>query len=107
MGPEWRRNFTAIGDASTAPVKKPDAQVYLQVLEVLQLMPTQCLALEDSSNGLRSATDAGLATLITPTRYTEHNDFRGALRVVPDLSQVDLAQLQLWHAQQQRRALAA
>jgi HAD superfamily hydrolase (TIGR01509 family) len=107
MGPQWRRTFTAIGDASTAPIKKPDPQVYLQVLEALQLEPAQCLALEDSSNGLRSATAAGLATLITPTRYTKHNDFDAAMRVVPDLSHVDLAQLQLWHSQQQRRALAA
>lgn len=101
MGPDWRLNFAAIGDGASAPVKKPDPQVYLQVLEALQLEPTQCLALEDSSNGLRAATAAGLATLITPTRYTAHNDFNAALRVVADLSQVDLAQLRHWHAQSQ------
>jgi len=107
MGPDWRLNFTAIGDGASAPLKKPDPQVYLRVLETLQLAPAQCLALEDSSNGLRAATAAGLATLITPTRYTAHNDFRAALRVLPDLSQVDLAQLRHWHAQYQRAPLAA
>ncbi len=101
MGPDWRLNFAAIGDGASAPVKKPDPQVYLQVLEALRLAPTHCLALEDSSNGLRAATAAGLATLITPTRYTARNDFGDAMRVVPDLSQVDLAQLKLWHAQSQ------
>ena len=99
VGPHWREQFAAIGDATTAPLKKPHPQVYLQVLATLGLEPAQCLALEDSSNGLRSATAAGLATLITPTRYTAHNDFHAAMRVVPDLSHVDLAQLQRWHAQ--------
>lgn len=99
LGADWRLSFAAIGDASTAPVKKPDPQVYLQTLAALRLEPAQCVALEDSGNGLRAATAAGLATLITPTRYTAHHDFRAAMRVVPDLSLVDLAQLRRWHAQ--------
>ncbi|MDI1339950.1 HAD-IA family hydrolase [Polaromonas sp.] len=101
VGLDWRLNFTAIGDASTAPIKKPHPQVYLQMLAALKLKPAQCLAFEDSNNGLRSATAAGLATLITPTRYTAHHDFTGAMRVVPDLSHVDLAQLRRWHAESQ------
>ncbi len=107
IGPNWRLKFAAIGDGATAPAKKPDPQVYLQVLDALKLEPAQCLALEDSSNGLRAATAAGLATLITPTRYTAHHDFGDAMRVLPDLSQVDLAQLRHWHAQHQRAPLAA
>jgi beta-phosphoglucomutase-like phosphatase (HAD superfamily) len=106
VGPDWRLNFTAIGDASTAPVKKPDPQVYLQMLAALRLPPSQCLAFEDSGNGLQSATAAGLATLITPTRYTAHHDFSAAMRVVPDLSQVNLAQLRRWHGEQVRGDVA-
>lgn len=107
IGPDWRHHFAAIGDAASAPVKKPDPQVYRQVMQALKLTPTQCLALEDSGNGLRAATAAGLATLITPTRYSARDDFDAAMCVVSDLSQVDLAQLQRWHAQHQRVALAA
>ena len=101
IGADWRLNFTAIGDASTAPIKKPHPQVYLQMLAALKLGPADCIALEDSSNGLRAATAAGLATIITPTTYTAHHDFGAALRVVPDLSQVNLAQLRNWHAEKQ------
>jgi HAD superfamily hydrolase (TIGR01509 family) len=101
VGPDWRMNFTAIGDASTAPIKKPHPQVYLQMLATLQLEPAQCLAFEDSSNGLRAATAAGLATLITPNSYTAHHDFGAAMRVVPDLSQINLSQLRHWHAESQ------
>ena len=106
VGPAWRLNFTAIGDASTAPIKKPDPQVYLQMLAALKLAPAQCLAFEDSRNGLRAATAAGLATVITATRYTAQHDFSGALRVLPDLSQVTLASLRRWHFDSQRSAHA-
>jgi beta-phosphoglucomutase-like phosphatase (HAD superfamily) len=98
IGSDWRMNFSAIGDASTAPVKKPHPQVYLQMLAALQLPASQCLAFEDSSNGLRAATAAGLATIVTPNGFTAHHDFTGALRVVPDLSQVNLVQLRQWHS---------
>ena len=107
MGPNWRLAFAAIGDGASAPLKKPDPQVYLQVLATLKLAPSQCLALEDSGNGMLAATAAGLATLITPTRYTAGNDFSDALRVVSDLSQVDLAQLRHWHSQRRSAASIA
>ncbi len=96
LGEHWREYFAAIGDAATAPLKKPHPQVYLQVLAELDLPAHACLVIEDSSNGLRAATAAGLATLITTNRYTLHHDFGDALRVVPDLRQVTLAQLRDW-----------
>jgi len=98
MGPGWRHSFSAIGDASSAPVKKPHPQVYLQMLDALQLQGRECLAFEDSANGLAAATLAGLATIITPTKYTRHHDFANALRVLPDLGQTRLADLKRWHA---------
>ena len=98
MGSDWRTHFAAIGDASTAPRKKPHPQVYLHMLQALDLDAAQCLAFEDSSNGLRSAVAAGLATVITPTQFTADHNFDAALRVLPDLGAVDLAQLRRWHA---------
>lgn len=97
MGPDWRHAFAAIGDGSTAPQKKPHPLVYEQILRQLQLDPREGLAFEDSGNGLKAATLAGLATVITPTRYTRHHDFGRALNVVPDLAHVRLADLQRWH----------
>lgn len=99
IGPDWRSFFTVIEDASTAPIKKPHPQVYLQTLQRMGLSAGQCLAFEDSANGLQSARAAGLATVITPTRYTADHNFDGALRVLPDLGDVSVAQLRSWHAQ--------
>lgn len=98
LGPDWRYRFMVIGDGISAPLKKPHPQVYLQVLQALQLPASACLAFEDSSNGLRAARAADLATVITPTRYTAHHDFKTALRVLPDLRQAGLTQLRHWHA---------
>ena len=99
LGADWRLHFSAIGDASTAPIKKPHPQVYLQMLQALGLQPAECVAFEDSSNGLQAACAAGLATVITPTRYTCDHDFSSALRVLPDLTHADLPRLRSWHAQ--------
>lgn len=97
IGIDWRDYFLSIGDASTAPLKKPHPQVYLQMLASLQLEPREALAFEDSSNGLRAAMAAGLATVITPTQFTAHHDFREAMRVVTDLAGLNMSLLKDWH----------
>lgn len=103
VGADWRSHFLAVGDASSSPLKKPHPQVYLQVLNDMGLQGSQCVAFEDSFNGLRAAMAAGIRTIITPNSFTAHHDFAGALRVVPDLSQVGLAHLRDWLAQASTR----
>lgn len=98
IGPDWRQTFAVVEDASTAPRKKPDPQVYRQTLQRLGLPAQRCLAFEDSANGLQAANAAGLATVVTPNTFTAHHDFAGALRVLPSLAGVTLADLQSWHA---------
>jgi HAD superfamily hydrolase (TIGR01509 family) len=101
IGSEWKDLFGVIEDASTAPKKKPHPQVYVQTLARLGLPSGHCLALEDSSNGLRAAAAAGLKTIITPNNFTAHHDFSGALRVLPNLEGVTVEQLHTLHGQQQ------
>jgi beta-phosphoglucomutase-like phosphatase (HAD superfamily) len=71
----------------------PDWRYYFMV------PATGCLAFEDSANGLKAATGAGLATLVTPNSFTAHHDFTAALRVLPSLQGVTVAQLRVWHAE--------
>lgn len=99
IGTDWRSHFLAVGDASNAPIKKPHPQVYMKVLADLGIRAADCVAFEDSSNGLRAALAAGLSTVITPNRFTAHHDFKGALRTVPDLTLVSVPRLREWHAQ--------
>lgn len=89
--PGW---FEVIGAGDVVPAKKPAPDIYRWVLERLDLPATACLAIEDSANGLRAASDAGLRCLVTPTESTRTQDFRGAWRIVPDLEQITLPMLQ-------------
>ena len=97
IGPDWTHYFQVIEDASTAPIKKPHPQVYMQTLKRMGLRAADCLAFEDSSNGLKSALASGLPTVITPNSFTAHHDFSGALRVLPSLQGVTVAHLREWH----------
>lgn len=98
IGPDWKYTFQFVEDASTAPCKKPHPQVYLQMLQRLHLHAAECLAFEDSANGLKAASGAGLRTIVTPNDFTAHHDFAGALRVLPSLQGTTVAELRGWHA---------
>ena len=65
--------------------KKPDPEAYLQALRSLRLAAEDCLAVEDSVNGLRAARAAGIPTLITRNRWTRDDAFPGAAAVIDDL----------------------
>jgi beta-phosphoglucomutase-like phosphatase (HAD superfamily) len=49
------------------------------------LPPQACLAFEDSENGLRSAQQAGIPTVVTVNDYTRDQDFSGAALVLDHL----------------------
>ncbi len=91
LGLEALSWFEAIAAGDMAQNKKPAPDLYLMAMEQLGLPPQECLALEDSRNGLVSAQAAGLETLITVNTYTEDHDFSGALMVVSDLGEPDAA----------------
>jgi HAD superfamily hydrolase (TIGR01509 family) len=47
---------------------KPAPDVYLEAARRLEVAPDRCVAIEDSSNGLRSAAAAGLRVIAVPNR---------------------------------------
>jgi beta-phosphoglucomutase-like phosphatase (HAD superfamily) len=77
----------ACGDAVRA--KKPAPDIYRLALEHLGVEPEHAIAFEDSANGLRSASAAGLWTVVTPTYWTEGHDFSGAGMLLPSLGDPD------------------
>ncbi len=89
--------FAVIGAGDCVPAKKPAPDIYLWVLERLGLPAADCLALEDSANGLRAALAAGIPTVVTESAYTRGEDFSGALAVLPDLAETPLSALELMH----------
>jgi HAD superfamily hydrolase (TIGR01509 family) len=64
--------------------KKPDPEAYALALRRLRLPAADCIAVEDSANGLRAALAAGIATMIVRSLYTRDEDFSGAWCVFDD-----------------------
>lgn len=87
LGEESIGWFDVIGAGDIVPMKKPAPDIYLWVLDQLKLTPQQCIAIEDSENGLKSALAANLPTLITVSGYTHLQDFNGAVAVLSDLGE--------------------
>ncbi len=86
LGQNWDKHFAAIGCGDIVPHKKPAPDIYLWVLEKLGLPAVDCVALEDSENGLRASLAAGIRTFIVTNRYTRNQDFSGAAAVFDDLA---------------------
>ncbi len=76
-------DYVAAGDMVAQ--KKPAPDVFLLALKQLGLPASDCLAFEDSRNGVLSAIGADLPVLVTPSAYTDRDDFSGADWVVPTL----------------------
>ena len=81
--------FDAIGCGDIVSKKKPAPDIYLWVLNQMKLKPDNCIALEDSENGLKSSLAAGIKTFITTNLYTQQQNFTGAAAVYKDLSNLE------------------
>ena len=79
--------FEVIAAGDVVAAKKPAPDIYHYALKALKLSPAQCLAVEDSLNGLRSALAADLKTLVTVSDYTRSERFTGATLVVDQLGE--------------------
>lgn len=79
--------FSVIACGDQVRAKKPAPDIYRLALQHLGLQADQAVAFEDSSNGLRAATGAGLWTVVTPTFWTEDHDFDAAALVLPHLGE--------------------
>lgn len=81
--------FKVIAAGDSVRDKKPAPDIYDHTLKKLGLTAKECLAFEDSQNGLRSAMGAHLRTIITVNDYTQDEDFTGALLVLNHLGEPD------------------
>jgi HAD superfamily hydrolase (TIGR01509 family) len=81
--------FEVIAAGDIVPKKKPAADIYDYVLAQMKLPAEDCLAFEDSENGLISAMDAGIVTIVTINDYTRNHNFARAKLVLSDLGEPD------------------
>jgi len=70
--------FEVLACGDVVPHKKPAPDIYEYTLKQLDLPSSDCLVIEDSESGLKSALGAGLRTLVTINHFTRNHDFAGA-----------------------------
>jgi HAD superfamily hydrolase (TIGR01509 family) len=121
--PDGEACFDAVVAGDEVARKKPAPDAYEKVLADLGLAPAECIAVEDSANGVRAAVAAGISVIVTPSLYTAGEDFSGALAVVSELGlpgrsyehiagagrhdrNVTIEALERWHATAAEAALA-
>ncbi len=55
--------------------KKPAPDIYKKAVEILNIEPGKCIAIEDSLVGVQSALSAGVPCLAVPNEFTKHQKF--------------------------------
>ena len=74
--------FDVTVSASMVSLGKPAPDIYLLAAEMLGLSAQSCLALEDSPNGIRSASSAGCVTVMVPDLDLPNDDILTLLHSV-------------------------
>ena len=83
--------FDCIRCADDVAAAKPAPDLYLAVLDALDLAPDEVLALEDSPNGIAAARAAGITCLAVPNPITGRLDLSRADRRIESLADVPLS----------------
>ena len=88
-----RHEFHIIKTREDVERVKPDPALYLEALKALQIDANEAIVFEDSFNGLKAASAAGIKCVIVPNPVTSHLPFEGHalhLHSMADMKLVDV-----------------
>jgi HAD superfamily hydrolase (TIGR01509 family) len=81
--------FAALITKEVQSQGKPHPEPFLKAAAALSVAPQDCLALEDSHNGVRSASSAGMMTVMVPDMLDPTEEMRTlTVRIARDLHEV-------------------
>jgi len=81
--------FDAIISRELQTRHKPHPEPFLKAAEAIRMAPQDCLALEDSHNGVRAAAAAGMMTVMVPDLLDPTEEMQGlAVHIAQDLHEV-------------------
>ncbi len=83
---EW---FEVIAAGDIVPAKKPAPDIYVWAMKEMNLTAADCIAFEDSRNGILSSCGADVKTIITINDYTAADDFSKAVIVLDQMGEPD------------------
>jgi HAD superfamily hydrolase (TIGR01509 family) len=90
VGVDLRGWFEAVAAGDEVPAKKPAPDIYRLALQRLGLGPAQCLAVEDSDNGVAACQGASIAAVVvTVNAYTRDQGFPSVPLVVDSLGEAE------------------
>jgi HAD superfamily hydrolase (TIGR01509 family) len=90
LAPDAVSWFRVIAAGDVVPAKKPAPDIYNYALQQLDLPPENCIAFEDTANGLKSALGAKIHPVITISYYSQNEQFTGSPLVVDHLGEADI-----------------
>lgn len=82
MAPDAISWFEVIAAGDIVPAKKPAPDIYTWAMEQMKLQPEECIAFEDSHNGILSSRAAELTTIVSVNGYTREDVFDDAAIVL-------------------------
>ena len=88
-----RQRFAAIYSSDDVVRGKPDPELYLRTAAHFGVRPQECIAVEDSPNGVRAAKTAGYFCIATPNPITAQLDLSHADIQVASLAQISLEKI--------------
>jgi beta-phosphoglucomutase-like phosphatase (HAD superfamily) len=81
--------FSALITRDVQTHGKPHPEPFLKAAEALSVDPSDCLALEDSHNGVRAAAAAGMMTIMVPDMLDPTEEMQSlCIRIARDLHEV-------------------
>ncbi len=102
QGTPIEKTFGVLVSSENAPIGKPDPAVYRLALAMINkrdprphplIKPTECLVIEDSLAGIRSALKAGMKVVAVATTYSPH-ELTAAHLVLQSLKAVSMDHLE-------------
>ena len=86
-------HFSAFVNRDDVQNIKPDPELFLRAADSLGIAPSEALILEDSENGLKAATAAGIPCAIITNPVTAGGNFSGAIMVAESFNDERLKKL--------------
>ena len=80
--------FPIVVSGECTDLGKPHPAIYLHTAERLEVDPAECVAIEDSINGVKSAKGAGMYCIAVPDKRLTQDKFQNADLIVPSLNRI-------------------
>ncbi|EKU48996.1 HAD family hydrolase [Staphylococcus massiliensis] len=85
--------FNVIIGLEDVEAVKPEPDLYLKAVQALNYSPSHCLAIEDSLNGAKAATMAGLDCIVNTNEMSQQDDFSSVALVGKEVSTEEMIQI--------------